>query len=161
MNVEARGGAGEATLSQSDVDVLSDWSPGEISDVLDDMAPDDAADVLGELSEAQASAVLAGMEDAAPVQALLRYDDESAGGLIGLLWQQNLMLGVVVGLAMMLNLIGAALSGTLVPLGLRFFKVDPALASGVIVTTVTDVTGNLCLLGLATLLLQTLVPAGG
>ncbi len=380
------------------VDVLSDWSPGEISDVLDDMAPDDAADVLGELSEAQASAVLAGMEDAAPVQALLRYDDESAGGLmtpnvvslradatvaqvlallrqaqpiedlsyylyvtdtagrlvgvvslrqlvtaelttqlaqimspdvisvsvdadqeaaaqilsrygllavptvdadgrlvgaitaddvidviqaeatediyrlanldaaedlydslwassrrrllwlfinlptavlagfvvsqftdiirlvpilaafvpiiagqggnagiqtltlivrslalgeitlrdswrtlthealigllngvifglavglIGLLWQQSIMLGVVVGLAMMLNLIGAALSGTLVPLGLRFFKVDPALASGVIVTTVTDVTGNLCLLGLATLLLQTLVPAGG
>ena len=57
-----------------------------------------------------------------------------------------------------LNLIGAAVSGTLVPLGLRLFKIDPALASGVIVTTVTDVTGNLCLLGLATLLLTYLSP---
>jgi magnesium transporter len=75
-------------------------------------------------------------------------------GVLGMLWQQNFMIGVVVGVAMMLNLIGAAISGTLVPLGLRFFKIDPALASGVIVTTVTDVTGNLCLLGLATLLLH-------
>lgn len=378
-------------------DVLSDWTPGEISDVLDDMAPDDAADVLGEMSAAQASAVLAGMEDAASVQELLRYNEESAGGLmtpniinlradatigqalallrhaqpiedlsyylyvtdaashlvgvvslrqlvtadlttqlsqimnpevisvsvdadqeeaarvlsrygllsvptvdmqgrlvgaitaddvidvlqeeatediyrlanldaeedvndsvwessrrrimwlfinlptavfagfvvsqftniiqlvpilaafvpiiagqggnagiqtltlivrslalgeitlrdswrtlshelligllngiifglaiglIGLLWQQNFMIGVVVGLAMMLTLIGAAISGTVVPLGLRLFNIDPALASGVIVTTVTDVTGNICLLGLATLLAHRLVPAG-
>lgn len=81
-----------------------------------------------------------------------------AVGLIGLVWQQNFMIGVVVGLAMMLNLIGAAISGTLVPLGLRLFNIDPALASGVIVTTVTDVTGNLCLLGLATVLAHTLVP---
>jgi len=81
-----------------------------------------------------------------------------AVGALGMLWQQNFMIGVVVGGAMMLNLIGAAISGTLVPLGLRLFKIDPALASGVIVTTVTDVTGNLCLLGLATLLLQYVMP---
>jgi len=81
-----------------------------------------------------------------------------AVGVLGMLWQQNVMIGVVVGAAMTLNLIGAAVSGTLVPLGLRLFKIDPALASGVIVTTVTDVTGNLCLLGLATLLLTYLSP---
>jgi magnesium transporter len=74
-------------------------------------------------------------------------------GLLGMIWQGNPMLGVVVGGTMMLNLIGAAISGTVVPLSLRFLKVDPALASGVIVTTVTDVTGNLVLLTLATLLL--------
>jgi hypothetical protein len=43
---------------------------------------DDAADVLGELPEAQARAVLADMEDAAPVQELLGYDEDSAGGLM-------------------------------------------------------------------------------
>jgi magnesium transporter len=52
---------------------------------------------------------------------------------------------------MLFNLVAAALAGTLVPLGLRLFKIDPALASGVIVTTVTDVIGFFCLLGLAAL----------
>lgn len=74
-------------------------------------------------------------------------------GLLGMIWQGSPMIGVVVGGAMMLNLVGAAISGTVVPLGLKFLKVDPALASGVIVTTVTDVTGNFVLLALATLLL--------
>jgi magnesium transporter len=75
-------------------------------------------------------------------------------GLLGMLWEGSAMIGLIVGGAMLLNLIGAALSGTLVPLGLRLFKIDPALASGVIVTTVTDVTGNFCLLALATLALS-------
>lgn len=78
-------------------------------------------------------------------------------GVIGLAWQGNAMLGVVAGAAMLLNLFAAAIGGTLVPLGLRLFNVDPALASGVIVTTVTDVTGSLCLLGMATLLLPYLL----
>ena len=78
-------------------------------------------------------------------------------GLLGLIWQGNLMLGVVVGAAMLANLIAAPLAGTLVPLTLRVLHIDPALASGVIVTTVTDVTGYTCLLGLATWLLSYLV----
>jgi magnesium transporter len=82
-------------------------------------------------------------------------------GAIGLIWQGNLVLGLVVGGAMLLNLIAAAIAGTLVPLGLRLLKIDPALASGVIVTTVTDVTGFFCLLGLATLLLHYLLAAPG
>jgi magnesium transporter len=74
-------------------------------------------------------------------------------GIIGVLWQGSPVLGLIVGGAMLLNLIVAALAGALVPLGLRLINVDPALASGVVVTTVTDVIGFFCLLGLATLLL--------
>lgn len=74
-------------------------------------------------------------------------------GLLGLLWKGNPVLGLVVGLAMLSNLIAAAIAGTVVPLTLRLLRIDPALASGVIVTTFTDVTGYTCLLGLATLLI--------
>jgi magnesium transporter len=74
-------------------------------------------------------------------------------GVIGLVWQGSFTLGMVVGAALLLNLINAALAGTLVPLGLRLLRVDPALASGVLVTTFTDVMGSLCLYGLATLIL--------
>jgi magnesium transporter len=63
----------------------------------------------------------------------------------------NPMLGVVLGMAMLLNLFVAALAGTLVPLGLRAANVDPALASSVFITTMTDVFGFLSFLGLATL----------
>ena len=61
------------------------------------------------------------------------------------------MLGVVLGLAMLINLFVGALAGTLVPLGLRAANVDPALASSVFITTMTDVFGFLSFLGLATL----------
>jgi len=74
-------------------------------------------------------------------------------GLIGLLWQGSAMIGIVAGGAILLNLVIASAVGTLVPLGLRLAKVDPALASGVIVTTFTDVMGSLCLYGLATIAL--------
>lgn len=74
--------------------------------------------------------------------------------LLALVWQGNPLIGVVAGCAMLLNLIAAAVAGTLVPLGLRLLRIDPALASGVIVTTITDVTGFFCLLGLTTLLIS-------
>lgn len=74
-------------------------------------------------------------------------------GLIGMLWQGSPLIGLVVGGALLLNLINASIVGTLVPLGLRFCKIDPALASGVLVTTFTDVIGSICLYGLATLLI--------
>ena len=53
--------------------------------------------------------------------------------------------------AMLLNMIAAALSGVLVPFTLRSLKIDPAMASGILVTTVTDVAGFLFFLGLAAL----------
>ncbi|MBA3468821.1 MAG: magnesium transporter [Herpetosiphonaceae bacterium] len=81
----------------------------------------------------------------------------SAIAVLGMIWKGNPMLGLVAGSAMLLNLISAAVAGTVVPLTLKFFHIDPALASGVIVTTVTDVTGYACLLGMATLLISYLV----
>jgi magnesium transporter len=69
--------------------------------------------------------------------------------LVVWLTKGNPMLGVVLGLAMIINMFVAALAGTLVPLGLRAANVDPALASSVFITTMTDVFGFLSFLGLA------------
>ena len=71
----------------------------------------------------------------------------------------NPVLGVVLGLAMVINMFVAAAAGTLVPLGLRAANVDPALASSVFITTMTDVFGFFSFLGLATIFSQYLSPA--
>jgi magnesium transporter len=60
-------------------------------------------------------------------------------------------LGLVIGTAMVVNMIAAGTAGVLLPLGLNKLKVDPAIASSVFVTTVTDVVGFFAFLGLATL----------
>ena len=70
-------------------------------------------------------------------------------GGIGAAWFGLPMLGVVIGAAMVINLVVAALAGILVPLGLDKLGIDPALASGAFVTTVTDVVGFFAFLGLA------------
>ena len=67
-------------------------------------------------------------------------------------------LGLILCAAMIINMVVAATAGTLVPLGLRAANVDPALASSVFITTLTDVFGFFTFLGLATLFLQYLVP---
>ena len=77
--------------------------------------------------------------------------------LAAYLWQGNAMLGVVVGLALGLNTIIAVSIGGTVPLLLKHFKVDPAVASGPVLTTVTDMCGFFLVLGLATLALPYLV----
>jgi magnesium transporter len=69
----------------------------------------------------------------------------------------NEYLAMVVGVAMMANMIVAGISGVVVPLGLRALRIDPALASAVAVTTITDVVGFLIYLGLATLAIQLIV----
>lgn len=74
------------------------------------------------------------------------------GTLVGL-WFQSNNLALLIGVAMMINLIFAALSGALLPLILHKLGIDPALAGGVLLTTVTDVVGFLSFLGLATLFL--------
>ena len=66
----------------------------------------------------------------------------------------NPTLGMVLGLAMIINMFVAAAAGTLVPLGLRAANIDPALASSVFITTMTDVFGFFSFLGLATLFAQ-------
>ena len=74
-------------------------------------------------------------------------------GLIAGLWFKNQSLGVVIAAAMIVNLFVAAFFGAVIPLWLKKMEIDPALAGGVILTTVTDVIGFLVFLGLATLFL--------
>jgi magnesium transporter len=74
-------------------------------------------------------------------------------GLAGTLIFGDVMLGVVLGLAMVANQIVAALGGVLVPLAMNRIGMDPALASGTFVTTMTDVMGFFAFLGFATILL--------
>ena len=77
--------------------------------------------------------------------------------LIALAWRGSPALGLVVGAATLLNLIAAAIAGALVPLGLQTLNVDPALASPILVTTITDTFGYFVYLGLATLTISVLV----
>ncbi|MEZ5854986.1 MAG: magnesium transporter [Hyphomicrobiaceae bacterium] len=74
-------------------------------------------------------------------------------GVVALLWFGIGKLGLVIATAMVFNLVAAALAGILVPLTLEHYGYDPAVSSGVFVTTVTDVIGFFAFLGLATLLL--------
>ncbi len=74
-------------------------------------------------------------------------------GTVGMLWFDSPMLGVVIGAAMVINLIMAGLAGIAIPLVLEKVGVDPALASGTFVTTVTDVVGFFAFLGLAAVVL--------
>lgn len=74
-------------------------------------------------------------------------------GAASMLWFGDYHIAWIIALAMVLNLLVAGLVGTLIPLGLQRLKVDPAVASGVFLTTVTDVVGFFVFLGLATLVL--------
>ncbi len=69
-------------------------------------------------------------------------------------------LGVILAMAMIINLFVAGLAGTLIPLGLKALKIDPALASAVFITTFTDVAGFASFLGLATLFTRYFQRAG-
>ncbi len=93
---------------------------------------------LGEVSFANARhtflrELLIGMTNGVAIGAMV--------GMIGWLWQGSIALGLIVGLAMLANLVMAALAGVLVPLTLKAVRIDPALASSIFVTTVTDVCG--------------------
>ena len=74
-------------------------------------------------------------------------------GLVGLVWFGAPMLGVVIAAAMVINLVVAGLAGVGIPVVLERFGIDPALASGTFVTTVTDVVGFFAFLGLASVIL--------
>ncbi|SHG44012.1 magnesium transporter [Cognatishimia maritima] len=70
-------------------------------------------------------------------------------GIVGVIWFGSPMLGVVIAVAMVINLVVAGLAGTGIPVLLEKIGVDPALASGAFVTTVTDVVGFFAFLALA------------
>ena len=63
------------------------------------------------------------------------------------LWFQDFYLSIIVGSAMVVNILSAGFFGFLIPYGLNYFRVDPAIASSVFVTTITDVVGFLSFLG--------------
>ncbi len=73
--------------------------------------------------------------------------------VIVVFWFENVLLGFIIGLAMIVNLLVAALAGAVIPLGLKHYGIDPAIAGGVLLTTVTDVVGFMTFLGLASLYL--------
>ena len=77
--------------------------------------------------------------------------------VLGFMWERNFVFGIVIGLAMILNMMVATMSGFIVPVILKKLKVDPALASAVFVTTVTDVLGFFFFLGLATMFISYLI----
>jgi magnesium transporter len=76
-----------------------------------------------------------------------------AMGLVAMLWYHDARLGIVIGLAMVINLVFAGFFGTIIPLGLKRAGIDPAVASSVLLTTVTDVVGFFAFLGLARIIL--------
>ena len=86
------------------------------------------------------------------------------GVINGLLWSLvvaiatyfwfDSQIAIIIGIALILNMIAAALAGIIVPLTLHRMKIDPALSGAVILTTVTDVVGFMSFLGLATLFLM-------
>jgi magnesium transporter len=74
-------------------------------------------------------------------------------GIVGLIWFGSLHLGYVIATAMVINMVVAGLAGTAIPVVLERLGIDPALASGAFVTTVTDVVGFFAFLGLAAMVL--------
>jgi magnesium transporter len=77
--------------------------------------------------------------------------------LIAYLWKAQVVLSLILGVALVFNMVVAAVVGTLVPMVLRAFRIDPAIASSVIITFFTDVCGFFSFLGLATLLMAFLL----
>ena len=82
----------------------------------------------------------------------------AAGGAFAL--RGDPILGLILALAMIINMFVASIAGTLIPLSLRALKIDPALASSVFITTLTDVFGFFSFLGLGTLFLRFLQRGG-
>ena len=98
-------------------------------------------------------------------EAIVGVGNGVACGIVGALivtafTRGNWVLGSVLGMAMVINMIVAATAGTMIPLLLRAIKVDPALASSVFITTLTDMFGFFSFLGLATLFLKYLYAGG-
>jgi len=91
-------------------------------------------------------------------EALVGLGNGVACGIVGAgvawLMQGTPWLGLILGLAMIINMFVAATAGTLIPLALRALNVDPALASSVFITTLTDVFGFLSFLGLGALFIK-------
>jgi magnesium transporter len=72
---------------------------------------------------------------------------------LSIIWFDNFSIGMIIAFALIVNLLAGAFAGAVIPLVLRQIGVDPAIAGGVVLTTVTDVVGIIAFLGMATLVL--------
>jgi len=79
---------------------------------------------------------------------------------VAMLWQKNPMLGVVVGMALVINHTLASITGAGIPMLMKKLGFDPAQSATIFATTVTDVAGFFSLLGLAYLFMKYLIPSG-
>lgn len=75
-------------------------------------------------------------------------------GIISFIWEKNIVFGIVIATSMILNMLIAAISGFSIPILLKKLNIDPALASSVFVTTMTDVLGFFFFLGLASIFIE-------
>lgn len=71
--------------------------------------------------------------------------------VVATLWFQDMNLGIIIAIAIVINLVAGAIAGTLLPIILKSMGIDPALAGSVLLTTITDVVGFFAFLGLATI----------
>lgn len=109
---------------------------------------------LGELSFSNAKrAILNGIT----IGLLNGFVTGAIMALIAYYWKGNYMLGIVLGLAMVVNLFIASFFGIIIPLVLKWFKIDPAVASSIFLTTLTDCIGFISFLGLATFFIKYLI----
>ncbi len=76
---------------------------------------------------------------------------------IAYVWKGQILLALILAMALVFNMLVAAVVGTLIPVALKAFRIDPAIASSVIITTFTDVCGFFSFLGLATILMRFLL----
>jgi magnesium transporter len=106
---------------------------------------------LGQVGAANARAVL---HREAAVGLINGFLWAAVVALVASAWFQSVDLGLVIAAAMIINLFTAGFAGAAIPLVLKWLRVDPALAGGVILTTVTDVVGFFVFLGLATRVFQ-------
>jgi magnesium transporter len=74
--------------------------------------------------------------------------------VFSIIWFDNYYIGAIIGFALIVNLVAGAFAGAVIPIFLRQIGIDPAIAGGVLLTTVTDVVGIIAFLGLATLVLS-------
>jgi magnesium transporter len=75
----------------------------------------------------------------------------AVAGFTTALWFNDTMLGIIIGIALIINIVIAAGAGVAIPLTLKSMNIDPALAGGMAITTLTDAIGFFTFLGLATL----------
>jgi magnesium transporter len=108
---------------------------------------------LGEITTADAARVI---EHEAVIALIKGVVIGLLVGVIAWAWKGSGWLGLIVGFALLANILNATLIGVLVPMALKRLKADPALASGVFVTMLSDAVGLLVFLGLATLLVSQL-----